>query len=345
VTGNRPDTLGLWDATARQPEEVSEALEAAAEALDDARFGDGIRGVAVIGVGAGGIAGAAAATLAASQSSVPIWVGTGPSLPAFVDSATLVLAVSCSGTSQTTIAAAAAAIDAGSPVVAIAPEGPLAAFEDHLVGRCAVGMPGPVARTAMGPAMVSALVALYRAGCALDPGPSVRAASAALARRRDRLFRPEGEAERVAQRIGRTIPLVYGSAGAPAVAARRWKAQINLNAKSPAFCAALPDVAHDELAGWGQGGDVTRQVVSMVLLRHHAEDADAARLFEVVTDKADEVMADIVEVRADGDDDLARFLDLALFGDVVSLHMAEREGVDPGPVPTIEDALDAAGKS
>jgi glucose/mannose-6-phosphate isomerase len=194
----------------------------------------------------------------------------------------------------------------------------------------------------MGPATVAILATLYRAGCVFDPGPSVGEASAVLARRRDHLFRPQGPAARVAQQIGRTIPLVYGSAGASAVAARRWKAQINLNAKSPAFCAALPDLAHDELAGWGQGGDVTRQVVSMVLLRHDAEDATSARMFEVVTEKVDEVMACIVEVRAEGGDDLARFLDLALFGDVVSLHIAEREGVDPGPVPTVEDALDGA---
>ena len=197
----------------------------------------------------------------------------------------------------------------------------------------------------MGPATVAILTALNRAGSALDPGPSVRAASAALARRRDRLFESGGPAERVAQLIGRTIPLVYGSAGVSAVAARRWKAQINLNAKAPAFCAALPDLAHDELAGWGQGGDVTRQVVTLVLLRHDGEDAESVRMFDVVTQVTDEVMAGIIEVKAEGDDDLARFMDSALFGDVVSLHLAEREGVDPGPAPTVDDAIGGAGPS
>ena len=100
----------------------------------------------------------------------------------------------------------------------------------------------------------------------------------------------------MARQIGRTIPLVYGSAGVFAVAARRWKAQINLNAKTPAFCAALPELVHDELAGWGQSGDVTRQVVSLVLLRHDGEDAESARMFDVVTEATDEVMAGIVEV-------------------------------------------------
>jgi glucose/mannose-6-phosphate isomerase len=340
VTRSRPDTLGMWEATAQQPERVSAALIAARRALEEARIPDTIRAVALFGVGAGGIAGAAAATLAAAHSRVPIWVGAGPALPGFVDPETLVLAVSCSGTSSTTVAAATAAIEAGSPVVVIAPDGPFTSLDDHVIARCPVAPPGPAGRSATGSAAVSILVALNRAGLALDPGHSVKDASVALARRRDLLFQPSGPAERVAQQIGRTIPLVYGSAGESAVAARHWKSQINLNAKAPAFCAALPDLAYDELAGWGQSGDVTRQVASMILLRHDAEEETTARMFEVVTEKADEVMAIILEVHAQGDDGLARFLDLALFGDVVSLQLAEREGVDPGPVPTVDDALD-----
>ena len=50
-------------------------------------------------------------------------------------------------------------------------------------------------------------------------------------------------------------------------------------------------------------------------------------------------MADVVEVRAEGDDDLTRFFDLALVGQLVSLHLAGREGVDPGPAPALDEAL------
>ncbi len=310
MNGSGPDTLGLWEATARQPERMSEALDAARRALEGVRFADTVRAIAVIGVGAGGIAGSAAAALATPHSAVPIWVGPGPSLPAFVGPDTLVLAVSCSGSSSTTVAAAAAAFDRGSPVVVIAPDGPLATLGDRSIARCPIAPPGPAGRSASGPATISILAALNKAGSALDPEPSVRAASAALARRRDRLFEPGGPGDHIARQIGRTIPLVYGSAGVSAVAAQRWKSQINLNAKAPAFCAALPELAHDELAGWGQSGDVTRQVVSLVLLRHDGEDVESRRMFDVVTETTDEVMAGIVEVKAEGDDDLARFVDL-----------------------------------
>jgi glucose/mannose-6-phosphate isomerase len=49
----------------------------------------------------------------------------------------------------------------------------------------------------------------------------------------------------------------------------------------------------------------------------------------------------VIPVWAEGDDDLGRFFDLALFGDLVSLHMAGREGIDPGPVPALSNVESA----
>ena len=141
------------------------------------------------------------------------------------------------------------------------------------------------------------------------------------------------ESEAIARRIGRTIPLVHGAQAVGAAAAMRWKTQVNENAKSPAFFSVYPELGHNELAGWGQNGDVTRQVMTLVNLRHDAEHPQVARRFAFVADVLREVMADVIEVRAQGEGDLAQLLDLALIGDFVSLHMAAAEGVDPGPIP------------
>jgi glucose/mannose-6-phosphate isomerase len=43
----------------------------------------------------------------------------------------------------------------------------------------------------------------------------------------------------------------------------------------------------------------------------------------------------VVEVRAEGDGDLAQLFDLILMGDFVTLWMAVNEGIDPGPVPAL----------
>jgi glucose/mannose-6-phosphate isomerase len=185
---------------------------------------------------------------------------------------------------------------------------------------------------------VSLLCALSGDGLLPDCAPSVNTAVGLLTRRRDAFVADRGIAAALARRIGRTIPLVYGESGVGAVAARWWKSCVNLNAKSPAFAAELPALAYDELAGWGQGGDITRQTMTLVLLRHGGEQAPVAGLFGAVRTATEEVMADVLEVCAEGDDDLGRFLDLALLGELVSLELAAGEGVDPGPVPAVEQA-------
>ena len=109
--------------------------------------------------------------------------------------------------------------------------------------------------------------------------------------------------------------------------------QINENAKSPAFFNVYPELCHNEVAGWGQHGDATRQLITLVNLRHDAEHPQVSRRFDLVADVLREVVADVIEVRAAGEGDLAQLLDLALIGDFVSLHLAGHEGIDPGPDP------------
>jgi glucose/mannose-6-phosphate isomerase len=82
---------------------------------------------------------------------------------------------------------------------------------------------------------------------------------------------------------------------------------------------------------------VTRQLVTLVDLRHDFEHPQVARRFDLVDEIMAEVVAGIVPVRAAGQGPLAQLMDLVLIGDVVALTLAAREGVDPGPIPVLED--------
>jgi glucose/mannose-6-phosphate isomerase len=154
--------------------------------------------------------------------------------------------------------------------------------------------------------------------------------------RREAVFAGDS-ADEIARTIGRTIPLIIGAGPIGAVAAQRWKAQVNENAKAPAFSATIPELCHNEVCGWGQHGDMTRQVFTLVELRHDEEHPQEARRFELVRELLDEVVHDVVEVRAIGEGALAQGLDLMLLGDFVSLQLAFNEGIDPGPVPVLEN--------
>ena len=289
-------------------------------------------------MGGSGLAGDVMVAVAGPFVPVPIAVVKSYDLPDFVGRGSLVFAISFSGNTEETVEAAGEAVNAGASLVAVTGGGELARLADDW-GAPVVPVPSsiPQPRAALGAMAVPPLIVLEDIG--LFPGAAewVRLAVDQLKRRRDQLVAPGGPAEEVARRIGRTIPLVHGAQALGAAAALRWKTQVNENAKTPAFAAVYPELCHNEVVGWGQNGDVTRQVFSLVNLRHDGEHPQLARRFAFVSDVLREVVADIIEVRAQGEGDLAQLLDLMLVGDFVSLHMAAREGIDPGPVPVLED--------
>jgi glucose/mannose-6-phosphate isomerase len=101
--------------------------------------------------------------------------------------------------------------------------------------------------------------------------------------------------------------------------------------------AVHPELGHNEICGWGQHGDATRQVFTLVHLRHDHEHPQVGRRFDIVREMMEEVVAEIHEVRAEGEGALAQLFDLVLYGDVVTMHMAGFAGIDPGPIPALDD--------
>jgi glucose/mannose-6-phosphate isomerase len=332
------DTLGIWDATAGFPEQFDASRSATEDALGQVELPqlDVISSVVIFGMGASGIAASAVAAGGEPVAARPILVGRSFEVPSFVGPDTLVVAVSHSGNTAETCAAAEGALERGAYVLTVSGGGALQNLSDSGALHLSSAPGLPASRVALPSLVVPLVMALAQIGVLPEIDPSLDAAHDALARRRDALIAPGNEAETVARTIGRTIPLIYGSSGVAAVAAARWKEQVNEYAKTPAFFSALPELSHNEVAGWGQHGDVTRQVLSLVTLRHSGEHPEVTRQFAAVLEVTDEVMANVIPVWAQGTDDPSRFFDLALFGDFVALHMAGRESIDPGPVATDE---------
>ena len=144
-------------------------------------------------------------------------------------------------------------------------------------------------------------------------------------------------AERLADDLARRVPIIYGGGGLGGLAATRWKTELNENSRSPALANTNPELGHNEIAGWGQNGDLTRQVFALINLRHDFEHPQVMRRFDLMEPWLDEVVGDIFTVRAEGEGPLAQLLDLCLFGTFTSLHLAAREGIDPGPVPVLDE--------
>src|SRR5947209_6170477 len=121
-----------------------------------------------------------------------------------------------------TVEAATTAALQGAKVVAVTAGGELArlaeAWEAPIV-RVPDDIPQP--RAALGAMAIPALVILEEIGLFPGAGEWIARAVDQLRVRRDELVREGNEAEALARRVGRTLPLVYGGGGLGAVAAQR----------------------------------------------------------------------------------------------------------------------------
>ena len=335
------DSQGMLEAAFSLPEQVCKARDDA-RGLDGLPDREDIQQVVVLGMGGSGIAGDVVMSAAGPYMPIPVLTFRSYHVPAFVDESTLVFAVSFSGDTEETIEAVTAAALQGARVVAVTRGGELGHLADSW-GVPVVGVPDdiPQPRAGLGALAIPPLVVLEDIG--LFPGATywIDAAVEQLRVRRDQLAGAGNIAEELARRIGRTMPLIHGGGGLGAVAAQRWKTDVNENAKCPAFWNAQSELCHNEVSGWGQHGDITRQMFTLVNLRHDFEHPQVMHRFKITADLLDEVVSSVETVEAGGEGELAQLLDLILVGNVTSLHMAFQEGIDPGPIPAQEQIKNA----
>lgn len=340
----RLDTLDMFGAAAALPEQVDKARRSARQ-IDGLPSAEGVTSVVVLGMGGSGIAGDLVAAVCGPRLAVPVIVPKGYEAPAFVGPDTLVFAVSFSGNTEETVEAATKVAERGGRLVVIAAGGELA----DLAGEWGapvlpIDASIPMPRAGIGAVSVPALVALERMGLLEGIDSEIDGAVAQLARRVGQLTTEPSDAAKLARKIGGTLPIVYGGGAVGEIAAVRWKGQFNENPKVPAFANRVPELTHNEIAGWGQHGDITRQVFTIIQLRHDFEHPQTQKRFGLVAEICDEVVADVLEVHAEGDAVLAQLFDLIAIGDFVSLELAVQSGVDPGPVPVL-DYIKAALRS
>ena len=322
----------MWPAVNRLPEQMLDALDRCNE-LEGLPDRSEIANVLVLGMGPGGFAGDLLAVTAGPFMPLPIVVVKSYQPPSYVDEQTLVFALSASGDTPEIVQAAAQAAEAGGRVVAVTGGGQLAQMAaDWSAPLVEVDPMLYPPRAGLSVLTVAPMIILEKMG--LFPGATqwVRHAVDQIRGRRDTSRVP---AAALARHLAGTVPLIYGGGGLGSVAARHWKNMINTSAKAPAFSAGVPDLLHNEIAGWGQHGDLTRQVFSMVVLRHEHEHPEVMRGFDILIDLMDEVVGDVHTVEAAGEGPVAQIFDLMYQGSMTALEMAAAVGLDPGPVPAI----------
>ncbi len=78
-------------------------------------------------------------------------------------------------------------------------------------------------------------------------------------------------------------------------------------------------------------------------LRHGFEHEQVGRRFTLTRALIEETLAQVLEVRAEGEGRMAQVLDLMYLGDWASCYLAVDHDVDPGPIDAIFQLKEALG--
>jgi glucose/mannose-6-phosphate isomerase len=332
VAGQLSDILGL-------PDQIRDALWRV-ESAGLQPF-DTPGGLVIAGMGGSSIGGTLARAVLGDRASRPIVVARDYALPSWTTPDTTVLCSSYSGETEETLAAYEAAGAVGAHRVVASTGGQLAEVA-RAEGVPVIPIPGGFQpRAAVAYALVTALEVAGLCGA----GDRLHAEIDVAAEHAERLVVQWGPdspddslAKELARGLHRTVVQIAG-AGLTAPVAYRWKTQINENAKVPCFNHELPELDHNELAGWEGAAALGR--FSAVFLDDSDDHPRIRQRIDLTRGLIASQAAGTYRVESVGQTRTERLISLVLLGDLVSLYLAVLRGVDPSPVVLVDQLKQA----
>jgi glucose/mannose-6-phosphate isomerase len=294
--------------------------------------------VLVAGVGGSAIAGEMLGALLNARGGLPVTVWRDYGLPPGVGTDTLVVVCSYSGQTAEALASFEAAVERGLPTLAITGGGTL---RETAIARKLPIIPVDVKsqpRATVGYSICALLGLLQTAGLVGDQTAAMSEALEELLALVNDLDENAAQADNpakgLAQEIRGKVPVICGG-GFLAPVARRWKTQLNENAKAWAFFEVLPEAGHNAVAGinFPPGSDDNLYVV---LLHSSLLPAAIVKGLAVVAELLDRTGVEHKTVSGRGKSDLAQQLTASLYGDYVSYYLALLYETDPTLVANIE---------
>ena len=280
--------------------------------------------VIISGMGGSGIGGNIASALCHQGNSLQITPWKNYGLPAWTKSKDCVICISYSGNTAETLSAAKEAIRLGCKLEVITTGGKLEKLASE--NNCSITKveKGHQPRAAL-PLLLTPL--LYKLGIP-DLDNQIEEIRKLPIR--------EERAQEIAGKLKGRIPCIYAN-GVMMPVAYRWRCQIEENAKQLAFHHEIPEMNHNEIVGW----ENPPENFAVVLIRDSKEDEIIRKRFnateKVAWESKGEANLEVVEIMAEGKSLLVRMMSCVLLGDLVSLKLAEMNGVDPTPVTVIEN--------
>ncbi len=311
------------------------------------------RAIVVAGMGGSGIAGDVLAAVCGTGNAMQVVTAHGYQLPGWVGAADLVIAVSCSGSTEETLAVATEAVRRGAQLVGVGGAGsPLQDIATQarapFVPVKSAGMP----RSTLWALSIPLLVIGEQAGV-IDVGEDVYEATAATLEQISFQCRPASESfvnpgKSLALDLLGTLPMIWGSSPLGGVAAKRFAAQLNENAKYPGIAGELPEANHNQVVAFDGSfapGRTRADAESgfplrLVLLADPDEHAHVARRRTASAELASERGIGVSELPMEGEHPVPRFASVVQLIDYATVYLGIAAGVDPTPIEIIQELKD-----
>jgi glucose/mannose-6-phosphate isomerase len=291
------------------------------------------RSALVVGMGGSAIAADLARGVTDPELEIHLEVGRGPLLPRSVDRSTLTIFASYSGNTWETLAAYDEAARRGSHRLVISSGGEIArrAERDHVpLLQLPPGLPP---RAAVG-YQLGGLLGVIDPFFAESNEARVKKAAEGVAAAQSGLAAPRGLPARIAEAIGTRTPQIYSDVSIAGLA-RRWKTQIEENAKRLAHFDLFPEILHNAIVGWDALRTSEARRWAVVLLEWPGQNpaiTPAVRYLEKLLKRRG---VRVARATIAAEDRVEATLYGVSLGDHVSLALAEAAGKDPYPVAAI----------
>ena len=290
--------------------------------------------VCVVGMGGSGMAGDLANGALGSRSGLSLEVVRGPVLPPTLQEPAVVVLSSHSGETWEVLRAYEEAGRRGATRIVFAAGGQLRArAEDDRVPIFHLP-PRQPPRTAVGSAL-GGLLGLLDAWLPVSNADRVARAVDRVRRRGLRFAESRGPAAVLARAVGRRTPIIYAEADLLPIA-RRWRADIEENAKRLAIFDEMPEAFHHAIVGWDALSRSEAARWGAIFLRWSGtgRPVDRGRVYMERLARSRGALARTVPLP--GDDLLECLLHGVVLGGYVSLFLSER--LQSPPLAT--DAID-----
>ncbi|MEM1994106.1 MAG: bifunctional phosphoglucose/phosphomannose isomerase [Nitrososphaerales archaeon] len=325
----RIDREGLYKDYESWPEQAEQAMKIVVDLKERE-----VDKIVYCGMGGSGCAGDIIQDLSFNKQDIPpIFVVKGYYLPNFVDSSTLVLAVSYSGETEETLTALEDALKRNCIVVGLSSGGRLEKIcVENGIKHVKLGK-ALTPRTALPSILYSTLIILSKLGYELVSAYELNNAIDTLRRVRSSIGvlnnLEMNEAKQIAYHLHDGYPIIYGTQEYRGVLIR-FKNSLNENAKMHALVEVLPEACHNDIEAWYPSALNTRALFIL-----EERDVKLKKRFDTLMELVEKAGSKYHIIYTKEDTLFKKLMSTLYLLEYTTLYLAVLRGIPPAPTPNI----------